>query len=250
MPPLEVQQKIAQTLDAAAELLALRKRQLAELDNLIKSVFYEMFGDPVTNEKKWGIKTLDQLSAKTKNSLKRGPFGGSLKKEIFVNDGYLVYEQFHALNNDYSFRRYFIDEETFEQLKDFEVKPGDVLISCSGVYLGKLSVVPKDALPGVINQALLKVTLNENEMNQQFFVSVFSDPSFKNKHIISNRGSGIPNLPPMTVMKKIGFITPPLSLQNQFAAIVTKIEEQKALVQKAIDESQYLFDSLMNEYFN
>ena len=54
----------------------------------------------------------------------------------------------------------------------------------------------------------------------------------------------------LSMIKSIEVISPPISLQTKFAAIVTKIEEQKALVQKAIDESQYLFDSLMNEYFN
>lgn len=249
LPPFETQKQIAKTLDTAADLLAMRKQQLAELDNLIKATFYDMFGDPVRNEKGWTLKKLPQLVAKSKNSLKRGPFGGALKKEIFVNEGYLVYEQNHALNNDYSFKRYFIDQKTFNELKDFEVKAGDILISCSGVYLGKLSIVPKDALSGIINQALLKVTLNNNEMNQVFFVYVFSNPTFKNKYITSNRGSGIPNLPPMPVMKNIDFITPPIFLQNQFAEIVAKIEEQKALVQKAIDETQYLFYSLMERHF-
>ncbi|WP_061214829.1 restriction endonuclease subunit S [Syntrophomonas wolfei] len=250
IPPLETQKQIAKTLDTAVELLAMRKQQLAELENLINSTFYDMFGDPVINEKGWALKKLPKLVAKSKNSLKRGPFGGALKKEIFVDEGYLVYEQNHALNNDYSFKRYFIDQKTFNQLKDFEVKPGDILISCSGVYLGKLSIVPKDALPGVINQALLKVTLDNKEMNQIFFVYVFGNPNFKNQHITSSRGSGIPNLPPMSVIKNINFITPPISIQNQFAEMVIKIEEQKALVQKAIDETQYLFDSLMNEYFD
>lgn len=250
LPPIKTQRQIAQTLDTAAELLTLRKQQLAELDNLIKSTFYDMFGDPVTNEKGWQLKKLPQLIANTKNALKRGPFGGALKKEIFVDEGYLVYEQNHALNNDYSFKRYFIDQRTYNELKDFEVKPGDILISCSGVYLGKLSIVPKYALPGIINQALLKVTLNNEEMNQTFFVYVFSNSNFKNKYITSDRGSGIPNLPPMPVIKKIDFITPPLSLQNKFAYIVNRIEEQKALVQKAIDETQLLFDSLMSEYFD
>jgi len=86
-------------------------------------------------------------------------------------------------------------------------------------------------------------------MNTVFFVNVFSNPIFKHKNITSNRGSGIPNLPPMSVMKNIDFISPPITLQNRFAQIVTKIEEQKALVKKAIDETQVLFDSLMSEYF-
>lgn len=249
LPPLETQKQIAKTLDTVAEIIAMRKRQLAELDNLIKSSFYDMFGDPVANEKGWALKKLPELVAKSKNSLKRGPFGGALKKEIFVDKGYLVYEQNHALNNDYSFKRYFIDQKTFNELQDFEVKAGDILISCSGVYLGKLSIVPKDALSGIINQALLKVTLNNKEMNQVFFVYVFSNPTFKNKYITSNRGSGIPNLPPMSVIKNIDFITPPISLQTKFAEIVTEIEQQKALVKKAIDETQYLFNSLMSEHF-
>lgn len=249
LPPIEVQKQIAKTLDVALKLLALRKKQLAELDNLIKATFYNMFGDPVLNDKGWSLKPLSQLVAKTRNSLKRGPFGGALKKEIFVNEGYLVYEQYHALNNDYSFKRYFIDQSTFNKLKEFEVKSGDILISCSGVYLGKLSIVPTGGLPGIINQALLKVTLDENEMNPIFFVNVFSNSAFRNKYIASNRGSGIPNMPPMSSMKNIDFITPSIQIQNKFAQIVTKIDEQKALVQKAIDESQYLFDSLMSQYF-
>lgn len=249
LPPLNVQREIAKTLDTTSELLAMRKQQLAELDKLIKSTFHDMFGDPVTNEKGWPKMKLPQLVANSKNSLKRGPFGGALKKEIFVNEGYLVYEQNHALNNDYSFKRYFIDEKNFNKLKDFEVKAGDILISCSGVYLGKLSIVPKGALQGIINQALLKVTLNNKVMNTVFFVNVFSNPIFKHKNITSNRGSGIPNLPPMSVMKNIDFISPPITLQNRFAEIVTKIEEQKVLVKKAIDETQVLFNSLMSEYF-
>lgn len=61
LPPLEVQKKVAQTLDAASELVALRRKQLAELDSLIKAIFYEMFGDPVVNEKGWEVKNLNDI---------------------------------------------------------------------------------------------------------------------------------------------------------------------------------------------
>lgn len=64
-----------------------------------------MFGDPVWNEKGWETRTIEQLVKKEKYALKRGPFGGALKKEIFLPSGYLVYEQFHALNNAFSFAR-------------------------------------------------------------------------------------------------------------------------------------------------
>ncbi len=248
-PPLDDQIRIATVLTQAEKLIAKRKESIKMLDELLKSTFREMFGDPVRNEKGWELKKLPQLITKSKNSLKRGPFGGALKKEIFVVEGYLVYEQNHALNNDYSFKRYFIDKKKFEELKDFKVKAGDILISCSGVYLGKLSIVPEGALPGIINQALLKVTLNQKEMNQVFFVYVFSNPAFRNKYITSNRGSAIPNLPPMPVIKNIDFISPLIEVQNQFAAIVQKVESLKAKYTQSLTGLENLYCSLSQRAF-
>ena len=151
----------------------------------------------------WETKTLPELIVPGKHSLKRGPFGGALKKEIFVDSGYLVYEQNHALNNDYSFGRYFITEEKYKELIAFKVQPNDILISCSGVYLGKLSIVPSGAKPGIINQALLKVCLDQEQVETVFFTCVFGSAQFKKKHFPSIRGVAIPNLPPMNVMKRI-----------------------------------------------
>jgi type I restriction enzyme S subunit len=160
LPPLEHQKKIAAILDAADAYRQLTKALIAKYDELTQSLFLDMFGDPVKNEKGWEEKTIEKLVKENNSSIKRGPFGGALKKEIFVEDGYLVYEQFHALNNDFSMARYFIDENKFQELKGFEVKPKDIIISCSGVYLGKLAIIPENARKGIINQALLKITLN------------------------------------------------------------------------------------------
>ncbi len=240
---------IAGILSQAERLIEKRKESIRLLDEFLKSTFLEMFGDPVRNEKGWELKKLPQLISESKNSLKRGPFGGALKKEIFVEEGYLVYEQNHALNNDYSFKRYFIDQKTFNRLKDFEVQAGDILISCSGVYLGKLSIVPEGALPGIINQALLKVSLNDQRMNQVFFVYVFSNQTFKKKYLTSNRGSGIPNLPPMPVIKKIDFISPPIELQKQFVSIVEEVETIKAKYQVSLEELERFYGSLSQRAF-
>ncbi|MDA3917314.1 MAG: restriction endonuclease subunit S [Deltaproteobacteria bacterium] len=241
--------RITTILSSAENLIAKRKESIELFDELLKSAFWEMFGNPINNEKNWDLKKLPDLVSKKKNSLKRGPFGGSLKKEIFVDKGYLVYEQYHALNNDYSFKRYYINQSDFEKLEDFEVKGGDILISCSGVYLGKLSIVPQDALPGIINQALLKITLNTEEMLQIFFIYVFSHPSFRTKYITPNRGAGIPNIPPMSVMKKINFITPPLLLQNKFAQIVEKITSIKSKYKQSLTELENLYGALSQRAF-
>ena len=223
---------------------------MAKYDELTQALFLDMFGDPVSNPKGWEFKTIEQITKSGKGSIKRGPFGGALKKEIFVEEGYLVYEQFHALNNDFSRSRYFIDENKFNELKGFEVLPGDIIISCSGVYLGKLAIIPQNARKGIINQALLKVTLDEGKMTNDFFVFLFSHKNFREKYFDANRGAGIPNFPPMSEFKKFPFITPPMKLQQQFVERVAIIEEQKGIAQKSLEQSEQLFNSLLQKAFN
>ncbi len=243
------QYEIAQILSKSENLIKQRKESIELLDKFLESIFYEMFGDPVRNEKGWETKTIEQLIKKEKYSLKRGPFGGALKKEIFVPSGYLVYEQFHALNNDFTFGRYYIDEEKFKELKAFEVKPGDIIVSCSGVYLGKLAIVPKGAPRGIINQALLKITLDNSLIVNNFFVFVFKDENFKKKFYGNSIGSGIPNFPPMDDFKKFRFIHPPIGVQNKFSSIVTSTETLKLFLNESLRELENLFGSLNQRAF-
>lgn len=249
LPDLQTQQKIASIL-AQADAARQKRKQASQLtEQFLQSAFLEMFGDPVWNEKRWEVRTIEGLIKNERHALKRGPFGGALKKEIFVPTGYLVYEQFHALNNDFTFARYFIDEEKFQELKAFEVKEGDIIISCSGVYLGKLAIVPKGAIKGIINQALLKITLDEKKITNHFFVYLFSHPSFKNRFYGNISGTGIPNFPSMDEFKKFQFIYPPLPLQQKFAALVEQVECLRTKQRESERELDNLFQSLMQKYF-
>jgi len=241
--------KIANVLSRAEALIKQRKENIELLDEFLKSTFNKMFGDPIRNEKDWATKTVEQLVKKQKYSLKRGPFGGALKKEIFVPNGYLVYEQYHALNNDFTFERYFIDEAKFQELKAFEVFPNDIIISCSGIYLGKLAIVPPNAKRGIINQALLKITLDNSVVNNQFFVFLFSHGSFKKKFYGNSIGSGIPNFPPMDEFKKFQFIYPSIELQNKFAVIVEKTEALKVQLKNGLNDLENLYGSLSQKAF-
>ncbi|WP_304063393.1 restriction endonuclease subunit S [Pedobacter glucosidilyticus] len=228
-PTIDDQIKISKILSQCEALIQKRKESIDLIDILSKSLFEIKFGDPVLNEKGWGTKTIDDLVVKDKHSIKRGPFGGALKKEIFVDKGYLVYEQYHALNNDFSFARYFIDDAKYEELKAFKVIPGDVIISCSGVYLGKLAIVPENAHKGIINQALLKLTLNDRIINKHFFLALFSHQNFKRKYYGSTIGSGVPNFPSISEFKKFKFIYPSIELQNEYSlqlASLNKIEKE------------------------
>ncbi len=249
VPDLETQKKIVEILDKAQSFIDKRKEQIKLFDDLIQSIFYDMFGDPVRNEKNWEIKTIEELVKKEKYSIKRGPFGGTLKKEIFVKEGYLVYEQYHALNNDFSFERYFINEEKFNELKAFEVKSNDIIISCSGVYLGKLAIIPNNSKKGIINQALLKISLDELKIRNIFFVLHFTQNNFKNTFFYSNRGAGIPNFPSMVEFKKFPFICPPIELQNEFTKKVEAIEKEKNLLENSLKELEKNYNALVQKAF-
>ena len=108
LPPIAEQKRIAGILDAADALRTKRREALAQLDTLLQSTFLDMFGDPITNPMGWEKEYLANLVSNRKHSLKRGPFGGALKKEIFVAEGFKVYEQKNVIYNDFNIGSYFV----------------------------------------------------------------------------------------------------------------------------------------------
>jgi len=152
--------------------------------------------------------------------LKRGPFGGDLKKAFFVGQGIPVYEQYHAINNDFENNRYFIDEDRYKLLKACNVGPGDYIVSCSGT-MGKIARLPKNASHGIINQALLRIRINEEIIGHNYFIQFFKSSLFRKKILKDSRGSGMQNMAGIREIKPVKLNLPPLPIQR---AIVSKIE--------------------------
>ena len=142
----------------------------------------------------------------------RGPFGGSLKKSMFVEKGFAVYEQQHPINDQFDNFRYFVTDEKFLEMERFAVRPGDVLMSCSG-SLGKTGIVPTHAPKGIINQALLKITPRENILAEYLQLVMRSDLF---QSLIWNVSGGVaqPNVPPIKVIKKLPLPVPPVTEQK------------------------------------
>ena len=234
------QNSIILSLSNIENQIILKEQQLQEYDQLIKSRFDEMFGE--VSQKENGF-TLNDVCVK----MVRGPFGSSLKKEYFVPEGsttYKVYEQKHAINREINIGDYYIDSQKFDELKRFEVKPGDVIMSCSGT-IGKFFVIPSNAKPGIINQALLNFKLNDSLINHDYFLqSMYSIIS-----TIESKGSGIANITSVNNIKKTNLFLPALTEQNEFSTFVRQVDNLKFAVQKSLNETQSLFDSLMQTYF-
>lgn len=249
IPDIEQQQRIVSILDSCISLKRKRQSQITALDELTKSLFLEMFGDPRINPRAWDTKNLTQIVVKDKRAIKRGPFGGALKKEIFVDSGYLVYEQYHAINDDFTVNRYFITEEKYNELEAFRVMPGDLIVSCSGVTLGRIAEIPANAQEGIINQALLKLTLDTNVMNKEFFKFVFRSEHIQSILFSVSRGSGVPNLPSMSVMKQIEFLCPPIQMQNIFEEKISYINIEIFKLKESLIEMENLYNSLLQKAF-
>ena len=238
LPTIEKQKNIVMKLDKILEVIDNQNKQLELLDEAIKARFVEMFG--TIYDKKFDMKTLPDIVSSDKNSIKRGPFGGALKKEDFLEDGYMVYEQRHAIHEDFKYAKYYVSPEKYESMIGFKVVPGDLIISCSGT-LGRIAEVPMGAKEGIINQALLKISLNKDIMNNQFFIYQFRCKEIQDMLFGISRGSGIANMPSMNEVKAFKFICPPLELQNQFASFVKEIDKSRLLS----NHSLFLIKSLI-----
>jgi type I restriction enzyme S subunit len=166
-----------------------------------------------------------------KEGLRRGPFGSAIKKELFVPKGYKVYEQANAIYDDADRGRYFLSEEKYQELINFNVQPGDLIVSCSGT-LGRIAEIPNNALPGVINQALLRIRLKKEIIEKKYFLYNFRSAQFQRKIFDQSQGTAMSNLVGIKDFKLIEIFLPPKPTQQ---AIVAKIEELFSELDKGIE---------------
>ncbi len=153
----------------------------------------------------------------------RGPFGGSLKKSMFVDDGYAVYEQQHAINNQFEDVRYFIGETKFFEMKRFELRPNDLIMSCSGT-MGKVAIVPDHIRRGIINQALLKLTPSSS-IDVHFLELWMQSAHFQEQLAAETTGAAIKNVASVSILKEFRIPVPTLMGQKRIVAILDEAFE-------------------------
>ena len=244
VPSLSQQKHIVAELDLLSSIIEKKKAQLEEYDQLAQSIFYDMFGDPITNEKGWEVKKLKE----SVHEMFLGPFGSALKVTCYVpkNEAYaMVYEQKHAIQGTLELENHFVNKEKFDSLARFEVKPKDFIMSCRGT-IGRIFQLPKNAPKGIIHPSLMKIRIKEDIYYYSFFVPLL-------KKIIAEQTTKGNCVQMAITAKELGnmdFILPPLSLQQEFAEKIKAIEKQKELIKQSIAETETLFNSRMDYYFN
>ena len=208
VPPLEVQQEIVAEIESYQKVIDGAR---AVIDNYRPHI-------PIDPD--WPLVRLGEVC-----KFKRGPFGGSLKKEVFVSEGHAVYEQRHAISANFDHFRYFIDEEKVLEMRGFEVHPGDLIMSCSGT-MGRTAIVPDGAPSGIINQALLKLTVKD-EVLAQFLKPWMDSYSFQQSIENAAFGAAIRNVASVRVLKSLEIPLPTLEIQR---SIISEIEIEQAAI--------------------
>jgi type I restriction enzyme S subunit len=249
IPPISEQEEIVSILDDAFESIERAKsnaeQNLKNAKELFESYLKNIFENPKENweKKKWGDLCL----------FVRGPFGGSLKKSIFKEDGYVVYEQKHAIHDHFNQLRYFIDEDKFNEMIRFELKPGDIIMSCSGVTLGRVAIVPDGIKRGIINQALLKLTPKKN-VSVNFIKHWLRSPIFQKIIFDFAGGAAIPNVPSAKILKDILIPFPSLKEQekvvNDIELVLAETKKLEAIYQQKLNDLEELKKSILQKAFN
>ncbi|EAL2184925.1 restriction endonuclease subunit S [Campylobacter lari] len=201
----------------------------------------------------WEWRSLGGILSNDKYSIKRGPFGSALKKSFFVENGIRVFEQYNAINNDPHWKRYFISYDKFKELEAFKAIEGDLLISCSGT-LGKIVELPKNTEIGIINQALLKIRLDNTKILNSYFIYNFNSPIMQGKILESTLGSAIKNIASVKILKQIKIPLPPLQEQERIVGILdesfAKIDESIKILDQDLLNLDELMQSALQKAFN
>lgn len=254
IPPLPEQKRIVEKLDKIfANIDKAKENTTKNLQNA-KEVF-DSFLDNVFTEKSasWTQKALGDILSKEKYSMKRGPFGSALRKSFFVPQGIRVFEQYNPINNDPHWKRYFISQEKYKELEAFTAQAGDLLVSCSG-SLGKIVELPQNTETGIINQALLKIKLEQTLILNSFFIYWFRSPHVQTLIREKTNGVAIPNLIAVKELKKIKVPVPSRSIQEQIVKklnfLRAKTQELEQIYTKKLADLDELKQSVLQQAFS
>ena len=238
IPNYNNQKEIAEILSNIEKIISFKERQLKEYDQLIKSRFVEMFGDPIKNEKKWNVNTLNVVCDVR---------DGTHDSPKYVDEGYPFITSKNITNNGIDFSTaQFINENDYLKINQrSRVDNGDILMPMIGTVGGAI-IVKKDRDFAIKNVALIK--FNTKKVLNEFIKHILNSDAM-NFHFDDLKKGGTQKFIGLKTIRNLRIITPSIELQSDFAKFVQQVDKLKFKLQKSVDEAQLLFDSLLQKYF-
>lgn len=246
--PINDQLRIAHLLGKVEGLIAERKQCLQQLDDLLKSVFLEMFGDPILNPRGLPVRRLSEFYVNPKEGTKCGPFGSALKKEELVQSGVPVWNMDNIGPGGQMVLpfRMWITTDKYDDLAAYSVQDGDIVISRAGT-VGKMCVVRMNGQPAIISTNLIRLRL-DSALRPLHFVSLMLYCKGRVGRLKTGADGAFTHMN-TGVLDSLEFPYPPIELQDQFAEIATKVESTKARYQQSLTDLQALYGALSQQAF-
>lgn len=241
-PTIEEQDKIIEVLAKVENIVEFRKKQLEEMDSLIKSRFIEMFGDLVANDKGWDVDVLEKHL---------NVVGGyAFKSDMFSEDGIPVLKIGNINSGEFKPTNLMFWQED-EKLKRYEILPGDLVISLTGTVgkddYGNVCIMGNDYPRYYLNQRNAKLDLFE-ALDKYYLTYALKVPAIKKKLTGISRGVRQANISNKDILN-LEMPIPSMKLQQQFASFVQQVDKQKVILQQSLAELETQFQALMQEAF-
>ena len=245
LPSLDVQRQIVSNLDLLASIIRQRNQQLTKLDELIKARFVEMFGDMLLNSLEWPEKPLEGLAdivsgiTKGRKTTETGLIEVPYMAVSNVKSGYIDWTTIKTIL------------ATKQEIEQYRLMPDDILMTEGGDpdKVGRGAIIKNPLKDSIHQNHIFRVRLYKSELLPAYFAEYLQHQKAKRYFLgCAKQTTGIASIN-MRQLRALPVLIPPLPLQNQFAAFVAEVDKSKVEVQKALDQTQLLFDSLMQQYF-
>ena len=239
--PLDEQNKCGMLLEKVYGIIQRHQQEIQAFDTLIKARFVEMFGDVVINDKGWVNYRFSDIASSRLGKMLDAKQQTGLHKYPYLANFNVQWMSFNLEN---------LNQMDFDEndQHEFALEDGDLLI-CEGGEIGRCAIWHKQIEPCFFQKALHRVRCNPDNVIPEYLAWWFR---YNSEHggfeKIAGAKATIAHLPGVK-LKALQVVVPQLDLQNQFAAFVSEVDKSKAVVQKALDEAQLLFNKLMQEYF-
>lgn len=247
-PPIEKQAEIADHLRRITSLIDRQTEQLLLLDQLVKSRFIELFGDPERNPKKWPVVSITEI---IRGKVSNGFFA---KRDAYRNDGNVqVLGVANIVNRMYSnIEGLPRTNATQAEKEKYRVKYGDMLFCRSSLVaegIGKASIVPQDTPQNVLFEChVIRLPLDLQKCVPEFVQALSTTPYFRKQIIAQSKTATMTTIGQDGILKA-AIILPPVELQQEFLRFVEQTDKSKLAVQKGLQELEILKKSLMQQYF-
>jgi type I restriction enzyme S subunit len=242
--PIDNQYQIVSELDSLSDIITMKKQQLEDLDKLAQATFYNMFGDPVSNEKGWKVKKLGEVCLKITDGKH-----GDCEDESESGCYFISAKDINVRRINTEKARQITYSDFIETNNRTRLTVNDVVVVNTGATIGKTAIAnQEDVIKNLTFQkSVAIITTDSKELNYNFLELYIH----LNKNEIYNEASGSAQKNwLLSQMRNYKILLPPLNLQIEFAKLIEKIEKQKELINNSIADVQQLFDYTMDKYFN